>query len=110
MDYLVTIIGGAVGAALVTVIGKLLENRQARKYKKEDTETEDMKAVKTALRYLLYDRIRMLGTKYIAQGYVDFDDRRILNDMHKSYHSGLDGNGDLDNLMQAVNGLPLRTH
>ena len=110
MDYLVAIVGGGVGAALVTVIGKLIENHLARKYKKEDKETEDMKAVKTALRYLLYDRIRYLGTKYIQEGAVDFDDRRILNEMHKSYHKGLDGNGDLDNLMKAVNALPLKTH
>lgn len=110
MDYLVAIVGGGVGAALVSVIGKLIENWQMHKHKKEDTETEDMKAVKTALKYLLYDRIRYLGTKYINEGAVDFDDRRILNDMHTSYHSGLDGNGDLDNLMQAVNRLPIKPH
>lgn len=110
MDYLVAIIGGGVGAALVTVIGKLIENWQNHKHKKEDTETEDMKAVKTALKYLMYDRIRYLGTKYITEGSVDFDDRRILNEMHTSYHSGLGGNGDLDNLMKTVNCLPLKTH
>ena len=92
MEYLSAILGGAFGAAIVTVIGKLLENRQLAKLKKEDTETEDMKTVKTALKYLMYDRIRYLGTKYVSEGEVDFDDRRILNEMHRSYHDGLDGN------------------
>lgn len=108
MEYIVAIIGGGVGAALVTVIGKLIENAQARKYKRADAETEDMRAVKTALKYLMYDRIRHLATHYIAEGEVDFDDRRILNEMHRSYHDGLEGNGDLNNLMQAVNSLPLK--
>ena len=39
---------------------------------------------------------------------MDFDDRRILNLMHKSYHDGLGGNGDLDNVMNDVNRLPLK--
>jgi len=110
MDYLVAIIGGGIGAAIVTGLFKLLENRQAQRFKKEDTETENMRAVKTALRYLLYDRIRYLGAKYIQTGSIDIDDRRILNEMHASYHSGLGGNGDLDKLMQAVNELPLKLH
>ena len=32
----------------------------------------------------------------------------VLNEMHKSYHDGLGGNGDLDVLMHAVNTLPLK--
>ena len=58
---------------------------------------------------MLYDRIRYLGQAYIAAGEIDFDDRRVLNDMHRSYHNGLGGNGDLDTLMAEVNGLKLKT-
>ncbi len=50
-----------------------------------------------------------LGQAYIAESEIDFDDRRILNDMHRSYHNGLGGNGDLDKLMEAVNDLPLKS-
>ena len=64
-------------------------------------------ALKVGLKWVLYDRIRYLGQRYISDGKVDFDDRRILNEMHKSYHEGLSGNGDLDNLMAEVNRLPL---
>ena len=49
-----------------------------------------------------------LARYYSANGAVDFDDRRILNQMHKSYHDGLGGNGDLDNIMSEVNRLPLK--
>ena len=57
---------------------------------------------------MLYDRIRYLGLKYIQDGAVDFDDRRILKEMHDCYHERLGGNGDLDNLMREVNRLPLK--
>ena len=69
--------------------------------KKTDAQTE-------AIKYILYDRIRYLGQAYIAEGEIDFDDRRILNDMHHSYHFGMKGNGDLDTLMEEVNHLPLK--
>ena len=76
----------AIVGALIAQIGEGIRQRRKRKY----------------------DRIRHLGQKYIADGSVDFDDRRILNQMHKSYHDGLGGNGDLDNIMGEVNKLPLR--
>lgn len=61
-----------------------------------------------ALKYILYDRIRYLALCYIRDGEVDFDDRRILRDMHTVYHYGLNANGDLDDLMDAVGELPLK--
>lgn len=65
-------------------------------------------ALVEANKFILYDRIRFLGQTYIDAGEIDFDDRRILNNMHKSYHYGLNGNGDLDVLMAEVNHLPLK--
>ena len=77
------------------------EKRLAAIEAKTDAQSE-------ALRFIIYDRIRHIALAYIADGEVDFDDRRILNDMHRSYHHGLGGNGDLDNLMSQVNALPLK--
>ena len=68
-----------------------------------------IEALKAGMKFMLYDRIRYLGQAYIAEREIDFDDRRILNNMHHTYHYGLDGNGDLDNLMDEVNHLPLKT-
>ena len=70
-------------------------------------------ALVEAQRYVLYDRIRYLGQKYLAAGEVDMEDRRILHLLHAVYHGdethrGCGGNGDLDLLMKAVDKLPLK--
>ena len=69
---------------------------------------DKVNALINADRYIMFDRIRYLGQKYVAEKEVDFDDRRILNRMHDVYHNELGGNGDLDKLMKAVNTLPLK--
>ncbi len=128
IGILIALLSGGVGAAVVKLIGDSFAFRRERKAKKEDTEALGFKErldriesqndaqkllldnQREALKYLLYDRIRFLGQAYIKDGCIDFDDRRILNDMHRSYHTGLDGNGDLNNLMEEVNKLPLKMH
>lgn len=109
---LVAIVGGCLGgsavAALINQIGNWLQAKSSRKYKTEEKESETVKAIKTALKWVMYDRIRWLGQAYVWDKEVDFDDRRILHEMHNCYHNGLGGNGDLDALMDAVNKLPLK--
>ena len=117
---LALIAGGGLGVAVVNGINERKMHKLQREDDKEDKaalETEKrVKAVEEkvdalidANKYILYDRIRYLGQKYISSGVIDIDDRRILNGMHTSYHDGLGGNGDLDKLMEAVNDLPLKT-
>ena len=101
------LLGGSAVAALINAIAEGVRQKRKRKYDKDDGKDRDNQALKDGLKWVLYDRIRHLGQKYISNGSVDFDDRRILNEMHKSYHDGLGGNGDLDNLMGEVNRLPL---
>lgn len=96
------IIGG-----VITQIGEGIRQKRKRKFDKDDGQNKDVMALKNGLKWVLYDRIRYMGQHYINEGEVDFDDRRILNEMHKSYHEGLGGNGDLDTLMSEVNRLPL---
>ena len=109
---LIAIIGGLLGgsavAALINQIGEGIRQKRKRKYEKDDGESDDIAALKSGLKWVLYDRIRYLGQAYIAAKKIDFDDRRILNEMHKCYHQGLGGNGDLDNLMKEVNSMPLK--
>lgn len=110
---LVAIIGGLLGgsavAALITQIGESARQKRKRNYEEDDEENKDITALKVGLKWVIYDRIRFLGQSYIAQGEIDFDDRRILNEMHSCYHNGLNGNGDLDSLMNQVNILPLKS-
>lgn len=100
---LAAVIGG-----LITQIGEGIRQKRKRKFDKDDGKDKDTEALKAGLKWVLYDRIRFLGQKYITDKKVDFDDRRILNEMHSCYHNGLGGNGDLDVLMHEVNALPLK--
>lgn len=102
------LLGGSAVAALINAIAEGIRQKRKRKYDKDDGRDRDNQALKDGLKWVLYDRIRFLGQHYIAAGSVDFDDRRILNEMHSCYHNGLGGNGDLDNLMSEVNKLPLK--
>lgn len=128
-DFTLVFLSGGVAVALIEVIKELLLWGKNRKAKKEDDEMEreDEKerqeamkinerletiekktdAQSEALKYIMYDRILYLGKKYIEKGSITFDERRILNNMHNSYHNGLGGNGDLNSLMNEVNELHL---
>lgn len=129
-EILVAVLSGGAVVAVIEGIREALKWRRTRKaqmedkaeakeeykQKQADLKTEErLEAIEKktdaqseAIKYILYDRIRYLGQAYIAEREIDFDDRRILNDMHHSYHFGLKGNGDLDTLMEEVNHLPLK--
>lgn len=83
-----------------------VDNQMAEKQAKQDKE---MAAQSEALRYVLLDRILYIGKSYISEGEVTFDDRKRLREMHKCYHDGLNGNGDADQIMKAVDALPLKS-
>ena len=118
LPILTAVLTGGFAVSLVNLVRDIImwkKNRKAAKEDKEEQNIEErLKAIEnttttlaSANKYILYDRIRFLGQAYIKDGEIDFDDRRILNDMHDVYHNGLGGNGDLDNLMKEVNALPL---
>lgn len=107
IEIFLAILGGSALAALISQVGEYIRERKRHQEQDDSRAMEELSAIEEALRYLLYDRIRFLGSKYLSSGEVDFDDRRILNNMHEVYHSKLHGNGDLDILMGEVNKLPL---
>lgn len=108
MNIIGAILGGTALAALINQIGESIRQKRKRKYDKTDEKDKKIEALQEGLKWVIYDRIRYLGQTYISQKKVDFDDRRVLNAMHNCYHSGLGGNGDLDNIMSEVNALPLK--
>ena len=125
-NWMYAIATGVTGAAVIKLIDNVVQWKLQRKAAKEDRTLDDdraeikkikqwekdmedkVNALINAGRYIMFDRIRYLGQKYVAEKEVDFDDRRILNRMHDVYHNELGGNGDLDKLMKAVNTLPLK--
>lgn len=119
MEYLLAVLSGGAAVAVIEGIRESLRFRRERRASLSDRRALDIdKRFETlarqnriqseALKYILYDRIRYLGREYIGRGEIDFDDRRILNAMHRVYHDGLGGNGDLDKLMTDVNCLRLK--
>lgn len=104
------ILGGTAVAALINQIGETYRQKKQREAAKEDDSGKEYAALKKALMYVILDRIKFLGQAYIEDGKIDFDDRRLLNEMHEVYHNELGGNGDLNTLMRQVNSLPLKVH
>lgn len=88
---------------------KKRERSEEARIERERARDAKITALCDSQKIVMLDRIRYLGQKYIAAGQIDFDDRRVLNSMHESYHAGLGGNGDADVIMREVNCLPLRT-
>ena len=107
-EIIIALLTGGVLVSIINGVMQLIMWRKNRKAQKEDKAEQNISVIIQALKFILYDKIRCAGQAYIRDGEIDFDDRRILTDMHNVYHNGLGGNGDLDNLMKEVNALPLK--
>ena len=68
---------------------------------------DDADSIKKGLRQILYNDIKREGKKYIAAGEIGSDALEDLIQTHQIYHDDLKGNGYLDNIMTAVNNLPI---
>lgn len=130
MEIVLSILGGSATVAIIEGIKEALTWHRNRKAQKEDkaedraekkteeriaqleTDVAEIKKLATALaesqKNILWDRILCLARQYTAAGEIDFDDRCALNALYASYHFGLGGNGDLDELMEQVRKLPLK--
>lgn len=96
---------------LEEMLSEFIKSEQERneKYDKKLDQIENvMDNNSKALQKLLLKEIRELGNRYIQDKEVDYDDRALLNAMHRIYHYGLNGNGDADLIMKQVNDLPLK--
>lgn len=96
MEWLIDLLSGAAGAALVAGIFSMIQNRKARK---------DAKA--KAIRYIMLYIIQERAKQHIREQSITLEDRRALHHWHDLYHNGLGGNGDADALMSQVDKLPL---
>lgn len=98
MGWLVDLLSGAAGAALVAGVFSFVQNRKARK-----------DAHGKALRYLMLYVIQERAKQHIKDGSITMEERRSLHHWHSLYHNELGGNGDADALMAQVDRLPLDT-
>lgn len=95
MNILIAALSSSALAAVISGVFALLLARQKKG-----------NGIEAGVRILLYDQIKYRGNHFIEQGYVTRDEYEDLIKMHEVYHTALDGNGYLDNLMLEVNGLP----
>lgn len=100
-DIIITIICAIIGSGVLTTILNRIFVKADRKRELESGEKE-------AFRLLMKSRIRDLCIKYIDQGWIYADEYEDLHTMWYCYHNKLGGNGYLDHLMEAVNGLEIR--
>lgn len=103
------ILGCGLITALVTGLKDLLMWRLKRKATKEDAEDDVNETLKKAIRLIMQDRIKYLGTKYLNDGHISIEDLRDIVAMHDFYHDELRGNGLLDYIMSDVKKLPKRS-
>lgn len=121
MQWLLALLGGGAGTALVGGVFTLLQWTLTRKAAREDRaaelgseENRELKRLVGVLveadRTILYDRIKHLGKAYIARGYITVEELEDLDLMHEVYHNKdkLGGNGFLDALMHTVHGLEVK--
>lgn len=113
-NWMVALFTGASASALITMTGNIVLYILQRKERKANKENENQKVIHDKLNaigkgvmLLELDKIKHIGLKFIEQGSITYEDRAILHKMHDNYHRELGGNGDLDQIMEEVDELPL---
>ena len=86
---LAAVIGG-----VITQLGEGIRQKRKRKYDKDDGKDKDITALKAGLKWVLYDRIRFLGQRYIAAGQVDHNASRCKRDACYGCGNAYDDAGD----------------
>ena len=102
MDSLNNFLSAGIGAGLMAVVNTFV-NHWLKKNAKED---ERIAALTEAQKLLMQDKVRYLGSKFIAEGKISLENKEMLKEMHKAYQ-GLGGNGHLDTVMAEVEKLPI---
>lgn len=126
MDFLLTIVGGAVGAAFITgafgILKWILDRKAAKadrkedkedaKVKQRDTELEEINSqlsnLTIAVRTQMYNQIKKDGKAYLTRGSISTEELEDLLAAHTVYHDVLKGNGFLDSLIEKVKRLPVK--
>lgn len=91
MEIIIAIIGSGALSAIISGFFGLAQTKKAKK-----------NGVTAGVQQLLYDRIKYLCKAHLERGYIASNDLDDLERMHKIYHDDLNGNGFLDDMMEAV--------
>jgi hypothetical protein len=99
VEIIIAILGSGALSALISGLFGVIHDRKAKK-----------DGVRAGVRQLLYERIKFLGRKYIANNEITSDDLEDLIDMHKIYHDDLNGNGYLDDVIEKIKKLKVENY
>ncbi len=103
MDLVVSVIGGSLGAAIVSGCVALTQFLLSRKDRRDGNADVKNKALRYLMLYIIQERAK----QHIKDGQISLEDRRSLHHWHDLYHNGLGGNGDADALLRQVDALAL---
>lgn len=96
-----TIIVAIIGSGVLnSIINYMIQRHQ----KKIDSKSN----IEKALRLIMKDRLRFLCAVYIQQGWIYEDELEDIIAMHNCYHTDLNGNGYLDELIKKVSLLQIK--
>lgn len=100
-SLIVAIIVAILGSGSVSaLVNAWIEKRKEKNKNKIDPVT-------IGVRLLLQDRIEGLCIKYVKEGEIRWENLKYLRQAHDCYHNKLGGNGDLTDLMDSVEHLPV---
>ena len=78
MDWIVELLGGATGAAIVAGIFSLILNRRTKKERQDDTRDAHGKALRYLMLYIIQER----AMAHIKEGRISLEARRSLHHWH----------------------------
>lgn len=102
-DIILAVLGSSVVATIVSQVIEAVKERNRRNI----SNAEEIDAIRDGVRCVLMDRLHYLATVYIRDGEVGEWERRHLNEMYETGHE-LGLNGDLKNIMERFNALPIK--
>lgn len=113
-EWQIALLGGASASALISTVGNIILHFLQRKERREEKQSghqkqmqDKLNAIGKGVMLLELDKIKYLGLRFIRDGGITYEDRALLHKMHDNYHKELGGNGDLDQIMEEVDELPL---
>lgn len=101
MDNLVTIVVAIIGTGIFNTLLSYCISSHEKKKERES-------GVQKAARLLMKTQLRSLCMHYIQQGWIYQDELEDIIAMHGVYHTDLQGNGFLDEMMERVKNLEIR--
>lgn len=97
-----TIITATTSALISAIVGALVASVKGRARK----ETDKVAALNSGMRALLWRELETFHAQAMADGGLDVEARRHLEDVYKSYHD-LGGNGTGTRLYEDAMGMPV---